>query len=93
MSHSEPQKLSLYHRSFCLFCTRVINVIKSLNIDIDGKNIWQDIDALQELELATGRTTVPVLRIETADGNVTWMPESNDIVRYLSSLKTTDSIR
>ena len=73
-----------------MFCSRVINVIKGLNIDIDGKNIWQDRDALQELELATGRATVPVLRIETADGEVTWMPESNDIVRYLSSCRTKE---
>jgi glutaredoxin 2 len=73
-----------------MFCSRVINVIKCLNIDIDGKNIWQDRDALQELELATGRATVPVLRIETADGEVTWMPESNDIVRYLSICSTKE---
>ena len=73
-----------------MFCSRVINVIKGLNIDIDGKNIWQDRDALQELELATGRATVPVLRIETADGEVTWMPESNDIVRYLSICSTKE---
>lgn len=90
MPHSMPPKLSLYHRSFCMFCSRVINVIKGLNIDIDGKNIWQDRDALQELELATGRATVPVLRIETADGEVTWMPESNDIVRYLSICSTKE---
>ena len=73
-----------------MFCSRVINVIKGLNIDIDGKNIWQDRDALQELELATGRATVPVLRIETADGEVMWMPESNDIVRYLSICSTKE---
>lgn len=90
MPGSEPLKLSLYHRSFCMFCSRVINAIKGLDIDIDGKNIWQDMDALRELELATGRATVPVLRIEAAGGEVTWMPESNDIVRYLSRLRTKE---
>jgi glutaredoxin 2 len=87
MPYSEHPKLSLYHRSFCLFCARVIRVIKGRNLKIDGKNIWQDADALSELEQATGRTTVPVLRIESADGEVMWMPESGDIVRYLSSLR------
>lgn len=87
MTNSEHPKLSLYHRHFCMFCSRVINAIKGLDIDIDGKNIWQDSDALQELKQATGRATVPVLRIETASGEVTWMPESTDIVRYLSSLR------
>ncbi len=87
MSNSDYPKLSLYHRNFCLFCSRVINAIKGLDIEIDGKNIWKDSDALRELEQATGRSTVPVLRIESADGEVTWMPESRDIVRYLSSLR------
>jgi glutaredoxin 2 len=32
---------------------------------------------------ATGRRTVPVLRIEHDDGRVEWMPESADIVDYL----------
>ncbi len=40
-------------------------------------------DALME---AMGRTTVPVLRIEDADGSVRWLPESADIVRYLRRL-------
>ena len=86
MPESEPPKLSLYHRNFCMFCSRVIHVIKNLDIDIDGKNIWQNSDALRELEQATGRATVPVLRIESANGEVMWMPESSDIVRYLSGL-------
>jgi glutaredoxin 2 len=87
MPESEHPKLSLYHRNFCMFCSRVIHAIKNLDIDIDGKNIWQNSDALRELEQATGRATVPVLRIELANGEVTWMPESSDIVRYLSGYR------
>lgn len=86
MSHSEMPKLSLYHRNFCWFCSRVISEIKSLDLEIEGKNVWQDSDALHELQQATGRTTVPVLRIET-EGAVTWLPESEDIVQYLNTLK------
>ncbi len=86
MTNPKAPKLSLYHRNFCMFCTRVINAINGLEIDIDGKDIWKDADAKNELEQAMGRATVPVLRIESADGTVKWMPESNDIVRYLSSL-------
>jgi glutaredoxin 2 len=90
MPESEHPKLSLYHRNFCMFCSRVINVIKNLDIDIDGKNIWQNSDALRELEQATGRVTVPVLRIELADGEVMWMPEAGDIVRYLSAYRNKE---
>jgi glutathione S-transferase len=32
---------------------------------------------------ATGRQTVPCLRIERADGSVEWMHESEDINAYL----------
>lgn len=86
MSDNNAPILSLYHRNFCMFCSRVIGVINQLGIEIDDKNIWTDKQALHELQLATGRSTVPVLRIESADGNVTWMPESNDIVLYLSDI-------
>lgn len=86
MSDSNTPSLSLYHRNFCMFCSRVIGVINQLQIEIDDKNIWSDEKALQELQRATGRSTVPVLRIESADGKVTWMPESNDIVLYLSEM-------
>lgn len=86
MSDSNVTSLSLYHRSFCIFCSRVIGVINRLQIEIDDKNIWNDKQALQELQRATGRSTVPVLRIEFADGEVTWMSESNDIVLYLSEM-------
>jgi len=79
-------KLSLYHRSFCMFCSRVIGVINRLSVDVDDKNIWKDEHALMDLQQATGRSTVPVLRIEEPDGSVIWMPESNDIVQYLSEL-------
>ena len=88
MSQSALPKLSLYHRNFCWFCSSVLHEIKALDMEseVEGRNIWQDAEALQELEQATGRTTVPVLRIENTDGKVTWMPESSDIVQYLHSL-------
>ena len=59
-----------------------------MDTDVESRNIWQDGSAMQELEQATGRSTVPVLRIEDADGQVTWMPESSDIVQYLQSLRS-----
>lgn len=85
---SEPQslKLSLYHHGFCFFCSRVIRTIKQQKLAVESKNVWQDEAALSELRQATGRTTVPILRIESSQGEVSWMPESNDIVRYLKSL-------
>ena len=83
MSDTKPPKLSLYSRNFCLFCSRVTRAIKQLELDVDVKNIWRDKQALQELQSATGRTIVPVLRIESAQGETTWLSESSDIIAYL----------
>ena len=86
MFDSQPPKLTLYHSNFCLFCARVMNVIHQLELEVENKNIWRDQQAYQDLQNATGQSTVPVLRIETSDGEITWLPESNDIIRYLQKL-------
>jgi len=52
--------------------------------DIHQDRKWQD-----ELIAVRGRQTVPVMRIETPDGQVEWMGESRDIVRYLGTLAAT----
>ncbi len=47
------------------------------------RDIFQDSQHRDDLVKARGRATVPVLRIESPDGEDRWMPESRDIVRYL----------
>lgn len=42
-----------------------------------------DSEHAQALMQGGGKTQVPCLRIEQADGNVEWMYESNDIIEYL----------
>lgn len=37
------------------------------------------------LSAGGGKTQVPCLRIESDDGKVEWMYESDDIIRYLSA--------
>ncbi len=73
-------KLRLYHFDSCPYCARVRRAVKDLGLDVELVNIHRDPAARTELVAATGRQTVPVLRIE--DGDV-WMPESGDILRYL----------
>ena len=86
MSASSQPELQLYYRGFCFFCSRVKRTINQLELEVEGKDIWKDALALRELQQATGRTTVPVLKIMSQDGEVTWMPESIDIVQYLNTL-------
>jgi len=78
----EPQ-LSLYYSKYCFFCQKVLMFLKGKDRDIDLKST-SDRENAQALMQGGGKTQVPCLRIEDADGNVEWMYESDDIIQYLS---------
>ena len=80
----ETKGLALYGYPACPFCRRVLSAIAELGLDIPLRDTMQDDAHNTALYEATGRETVPVLRIEHRDGSVRWMPESLDIVRYLN---------
>ena len=80
--------LSLYHFDGCPFCRVVRDALHRLDLDIEQRNVHEDPRHLAELVGATGRTTVPCLRIEDGD-TVAWMHESADIVRYLERTYAT----
>ncbi len=75
--------LSIYGYPQCPFCRRVIDAVNSLGLEIPLRNTLEDGERRSELLAAMGRATVPVLAIEGDDGQIRWMPESADIVRYL----------
>ncbi len=77
--------MALYYFDGCPFCTRVRRAIDAMGIEVELRDIYADPVYLSELREARGRTTVPVLRITSADGDERWMPESADIVRYLQA--------
>jgi glutathione S-transferase len=79
-----PEGLSIYGYPQCPFCRRVTNSAEALGLDIPLRNTLQDAPHREALAGAMGRATVPVLLIEGEDGDVTWLPESADIVRYLT---------
>lgn len=79
-------KLILYHYPSCFFCRRVRNTISGLGLEVELRDIHQDSNWRDELVTEMGRQTVPVLRIEDAEGAVRWMPESRDIVDFLGKL-------
>lgn len=82
---ADEDHLALYHFEGCPFCMRVRRAIDALGIDVELRNIYEDPQHLNALREARGRSTVPVLRITSADGEDRWMPESADIVRYLEA--------
>ena len=57
--------------------------MRNRNIDLELRSTSEREHAL-ELVRGGGKTQVPCLRIETVDGQVEWMYESDDIIRYLS---------
>ena len=78
-------RLALYYFDGCPFCQRVIRAIDTLNLGVELRNIYEDRKRFDDLRSARGRTTVPVLRITSPNGDERWMPESADIVRYLQA--------
>ncbi len=83
-SEANPRpKLTLYGYSQCPFCARVLRVVADLGLEIKMRNTQSEPERRRELIEATGRGTVPVLRIESPDGEVSWMPESVEIIEYL----------
>lgn len=83
MSHSDSGELTLYQTVFCPYCERVRGALRRLGAsialrDINSKSEWR-----RELVEATGRQTVPCLRIEAEDGSFQWMHESANIIEYL----------
>lgn len=77
-------KLTLYHSPCCLFCVRVLSVLKELPIDIQ-LNDTGDKKHFQDLYKGGGKTQVPCLKIEDK-GTVKWMYESADIIDFLKSI-------
>jgi len=82
---SDVTDLSLYQTGFCPYCRRVRDAMKRLGVDVELRDIAEDPSRRRELVQATGRQTVPCLRIEREDGSVRWMHESADIIAYLEA--------
>lgn len=76
-------KFALYYTQSCPFCVRVLMALPDMNVEVEKRNLNSDPKWRQELSQATGRTTVPCLKITDDSGKEQWMFESADIIRYL----------
>lgn len=76
-------KLAMYTMPMCPFCWRVTRAINRLGLDVEMRDVLMHPARREELIQAMGRATVPVLWVQSADGEVRWLPESRDIVHYL----------
>ena len=74
---------SLYYSKYCFFCQKVLMFLRKKNIELELRNTS---DSANHAALVSGggKGQVPCLRIESDNGDVQWMYESDDIIRYLS---------
>jgi glutathione S-transferase len=79
----KPQQLSLYHFDACPYCQRVRQAMQRLHVDLELRDVRNQPSFREELVAATGRGTVPCLRIEEDSGKSRWMHESADIIAFL----------
>jgi glutathione S-transferase len=56
------------------------------SLRIETRDAKRQADYRRELQEQGGQLKVPCLRIESDNGDVQWMYESSDIVRYLDSV-------
>jgi glutaredoxin len=80
---SRTRNLVLYQFLMCPFCVSVRRAIKRLSLDIETRDALRDPSSRKQLLANGGKIQVPCLKISDAQGNVTWMYESRDIIQYL----------
>jgi len=79
----ECTQLALYHFKTCPFCIKVRHELSRLSLPVQLRDAQHEGDFRTELLLNGGKVQTPCLRIADAQGNVEWLYESSDIIKYL----------
>ncbi len=79
----ECDKLALYHFKTCPFCIKTRHEMARLSLPIQLLDAQHDAGHRADLEQGGGKYQTPCLKITDAQGNVQWMYESGDIIKYL----------
>ncbi len=83
MLDQETSKLALYQYAACPFCVKVRRAFKRHALRIETRDAKRNAQYRQELLEQGGQLKVPCLRIIGDNGDIQWMYESKDIIRYL----------
>jgi glutathione S-transferase len=78
--------LSLYQSKACPLCARTRIVLDKLPLKIEHKDIMLNPKYRIELIKQGGLSKVPCLRIENSEGEVEWLYESINIIKYAYTL-------
>lgn len=83
---SEIKHLSLYHFNACPFCMITRQALSESNLNVEQRDILKDPQHRRDLIQGGGKRQVPCLRIDYQNGEVDWLYESADIIRYVNKL-------
>lgn len=79
----QTRDLVIYQFLTCPFCVKTRRAIKRLSLNIETRDALKHAPSRQELLEGGGEVKVPCLRIPGENGKVTWLYESNEIIKYL----------
>ena len=74
--------LSLYEFQACPFCVKVRRFLRASGASLPLRDAKSD-PWRSELMAGGGKLQVPCLKLETPEGSVKWMYESNEIISFL----------
>lgn len=86
------KELSLYHYVGCPYCAAVKVFIDQIDLDIGQKEILINSVYRNELLQEGGKKQVPCLRIDTLQGETSWLYESQHIIEYLRQINLPTEI-
>ena len=84
--------LALYQYRACPFCARTRQVQDKLGLNIEQRDVMINAKYRSELIQQGGSPQVPCLRIENQNGQVKWLYESGDIIKYFTALKQKGAV-
>ena len=76
-------QLALYQFQACPFCVKVRRFMRRHGLNIETRDAKGDPARRSELEQGGGQIKVPCLQIREATGEIRWLYESDEIIRYL----------
>jgi glutaredoxin len=79
----QTANVKLYQYAACPFCVKVRRAMKRQSLTIETRDVKRSDIAREELLAGGGNLKVPCLRVEGVRGQVEWIYESSDIIRYL----------
>lgn len=79
----ECKKMALYHFKTCPFCIKVRHEMARLSLPITLRDAQHDTRHRNDLLNGGGKIQTPCLQVTNEQGNVQWLYESNDIIKYL----------